>query len=361
MMPHFPGTPEAHASTPSSPDVQARKREAQLWSDRLAGYKEPDRRRSLVQLATTLLALAGLVTLMGFSLRIGYWLALPLAVPAAFFLVRAFIVQHDCGHGSFFRSGVANDWVGRCLGVLTLTPYSYWKRDHAVHHATSGNLDRRGIGDIDTLTVEEYLALSRRGRLRYRLYRHPIVLFGIGPAFLFLVKHRVALGHWLKDRQAWVSVLTTNAAVAALFTAAGLAFGFGAVLKVWLPIMILASTIGIWLFYVQHQFEDVQWRRQQDWSFHESAIESCSFYDLPRWLHWLTGSIGYHHVHHLASKIPNYRLRDCHLTVPDLHRVRRLGIAESFRTVRLALWDEASGRMIRFRDLQAARYCRTPA
>lgn len=353
MTPHPSGTPEAQASAPSSQDPKSRKRKARLLSERISGYKEPDPRHSLAQLATTLLALAGSIALMGLSLRIGYWLALPLAVPAAFFLVRAFIVQHDCGHGSFFRSGAANDWVGRCLGVLTLTPYTYWKRDHAIHHATSGNLDKRGIGDIDTLTVDEYLALSRWGRLRYRLYRHPVILFGIGPAFLFLVKHRLALGHWLGDGQAWASVLTTNIAVAAAFTTAGLAFGFGTVLKVWLPIMVLASTIGIWLFYVQHQFEGVHWRRQQDWSFHESAIEGCSFYDLPRWLDWLTGSIGYHHVHHLASKIPNYRLRDCHLKIPDLHRVRRLGFVESLRAVRLALWDEASGRMIRFRDLPA--------
>lgn len=319
----------------------------------MAPYKQPDPRRSLLQLVTTLACLGALVALMGISLDRAYWLSLILAVPAAFFLVRAFIVQHDCGHGSFFPSRRANDWLGRCLGVLTLTPYAYWQRDHAVHHATSGNLDRRGVGDIDTLTVREYLARSRWGRLQYRLYRHPAVLFGIGPVFLFLVKHRVALGHWRHDRRAWASVLTTNLAIAAGFASAAMVFGTGPVLMVWAPVMVLASTIGIWMFYVQHQFEDVYWRHRPDWDFHEAAMEGCSFYDLPRWLHWLTGWIGYHHVHHLSSKIPSYRLRDCHAAIGDFRRARRLGLLESLRTVRLALWDEDTGRMIGFGDLHA--------
>ncbi|HSK39132.1 MAG TPA: fatty acid desaturase [Arenibaculum sp.] len=327
--------------------------QARRWSERLADFRRPDLRRSIGQVVVTVAALAGFTALMGVSLSVGYWLTLLLALPAAFFLVRAFIVQHDCGHGSFFRSGRANDWVGRCLGVLTMTPYGYWKRDHAVHHATSGNLDKRGVGDIDTLTVSEYLALSRWGRLRYRLYRHPVVLFGIGPAFLFLVKHRLALGHWRKDRRAWTSVLSTNAAIAAVLTLAVLVFGAAAVVKVWLPVIVLASTIGIWMFYVQHQFEGVYWRRGKAWDFHDAALDGCSLYDLPRWLHWLTGYIGYHHVHHLASKIPNYRLRDCHLSVPDLQRVHRMSIGESLRVIRLALWDEDAGRMIGFRDLRA--------
>lgn len=336
------------AAGPPPPGQQARH-----WNRRLADFRRPDLRRSIGQVVVTVAALAGLTALMGASLHVGYWLTLLLALPAAFFLVRAFIVQHDCGHGSFFHSVRANDWVGRCLGVLTMTPYGYWKRDHAVHHATSGNLDKRGIGDIDTLTVGEYLALSRWGRLRYRLYRHPAVLFGIGPAFLFLIKHRLALGHWRNDRRAWTSVLSTNAVIAGLFTLAVLVFGAAAVIKVWLPVIVLASTIGIWMFYVQHQFEGVYWRRGKEWDFHEAALEGCSFYDLPRWLHWLTGSIGYHHVHHLASKIPNYRLRDCHLSVPDLQCVHRMSLGDSLRVIRLTLWDEDAGRMIGFRDLRA--------
>lgn len=336
----------------STDHASGRRHEGQTWGERLAPYKRPDRRRSLRQIGTTLASLAGLVLLMGISLEHAYWLTLALSVPTAFFLVRAFIVQHDCGHGSFFRSRRANDWLGRCLGILTLTPYAYWKRDHAVHHATSGDLDRRGVGDIDTLTVREYLARPLWGRLQYRFYRHPAVLFGVGPVFLFFVKHRVALGHWRRDRQAWISVLTTNAAIATAFTAAAVVFGIGPVVMVWLPVMALASTIGIWLFYVQHQFDDVYWRRRRDWDFHEAAMKGCSFYDLPRWLHWLTGWIGYHHVHHLSSKIPNYRLRDCHAAIGDLQRVRHLGLTESLRTVGLALWDEDTGRMIGFGDLR---------
>ncbi|HEV7370454.1 fatty acid desaturase [Arenibaculum sp.] len=338
---------------PKTENAHTRREDGRIWGERLAPYKHPDRLRSLRQIGTTLACLAALVALMGISLENAYWLSLILAVPTAFFLVRAFIVQHDCGHGSFFRSRRANDWLGRCLGVLTLTPYAYWQRDHAVHHATSGDLDRRGVGDIDTLTVREYLARSRWGRLQYRLYRHPAVLFGIGPVFLFFVKHRLALGHWRRDRRAWISVMTTNAAIAVAFAAAALVFGAGAVAMVWVPVMVLASTIGIWLFYVQHQFDDVYWRRRVEWDFHEAAMEGCSLYDLPPWLHWLTGWIGYHHVHHLSSKIPNYRLRDCHAAIRDLQRARRLGLSESLRTVGLALWDEDNGRMIGFGDLRA--------
>lgn len=344
--------PETRASASSAKAARVRKRNAHRWTELLAGYKEPELHRSFSQIVTTLLPLAGLIALMGLSLEVGYWLTLMLAIPTALFLVRVFILQHDCGHGSFFRSSWANDWLGRCLGVVTMTPYGYWKRDHAVHHATSGNLDKRGVGDIDTLTVQEYLALSRWGRLRYRLYRHPAVLFGIGPAFLFLVKHRLALGNWIKDRDAWISVLSTNAAIAAVLTGATLLFGLAEVAMVWFPVVVLAATMGIWMFYVQHQFEGVYWRRQPDWDFHEAAIEGCSFYDLPRWLHWLTGYIGYHHVHHLAAKIPNYRLQECHRAIPDLWRVRSLGLMESLGLVRLALWDEDAGRMIGFNDLR---------
>lgn len=330
-----------------------RKTQARLWAEKLSEYKAPVTSRSLGQLVTTLLSLAALVVLMGLALEVGYWLTLLLAVPAGFFLVRVFILQHDCGHGSFFRAGWANDLVGRLLGVLTVTPYEVWRRDHAIHHATSGNLDKRGTGDIDTLTVREYLALGRWQRLRYRLYRHPVVLFGIGPAFLFLCKFRVPLAGQYRDFRAWVSCLSTNAMIAgglALFMAL---FGIGAVLKIWLPVVILGATIGIWMFYVQHQFEGVYWRRQGEWDFHEAAIEGCSYYDLPRWLHWLTGYIGYHHVHHLASRVPNYRLRDCHLAIEEFQKVCRIGIRDSLKTVNLTLFDEESRRLIGFRDLRA--------
>ena len=342
-------------ATPSCKSSSAgdRKTQARLWAERLAAYKSPVTSRSLGQLASTLLPLAGLVVAMGFALEVGYWLTLLLAVPAALFLTRLFVLQHDCGHGSFFKADWANHLVGRALSVFTFTPYENWRRDHAIHHATSGNLEKRGTGDIDTLTVREYLALSRWKRLAYRVYRHPVVLFGIGPSLLFLWKFRFPLGGQMRDIKAWVSALSTNAMIGGGLALSMLLFGALPVLMVWTPVIIIAATIGIWLFYVQHQFEDVYWRRQDEWDFHEAAIEGCSFYDLPRWLHWLTGYIGYHHVHHLASRIPNYRLRDCHLAIQDFQKVARIGFWESLKTVRLALFDEDSRRMIGFRDLRA--------
>ncbi len=331
-----------------------RKAQARLWAERLADYKTPVARRSIGQLASTLLPLAGLVAAMGYALEVGYWLSLLLAVPAALFLTRLFVLQHDCGHGSFFKEDWANNLVGRCLSVFTVTPYEVWRRDHAIHHATSGNLDKRGTGDINTLTVREYLALSRWQRFLYRTYRHPLVLFGIGPTVLFMWKFRFPLSGQERDVKAWISVLSTNVMIGGGLTLFMLAFGALQVLMIWAPVVILAATIGIWLFYVQHQFENVYWRKQKEWDFHEAAIEGCSFYDLPRWLHWITGYIGYHHVHHLASRVPNYRLRDCHLAIQDFHKVAKLGIWESFATVKLALIDEDNHRMIGFRDLRAA-------
>jgi omega-6 fatty acid desaturase (delta-12 desaturase) len=352
MLPDNSGVLDGCAPSIPTTDRQVRKQAARRWAEQLAAYKQPDLRRSLRDIATTLVPLAGFVTLMGLSLEVGYWLVLLLAVPAAFFLVRTFILQHDCGHGALFKSGWANDWLGRCLAVLTMTPYACWKREHAIHHATSGNLEKRGVGDITTLTVREYLARSRWGRLRYRLYRHPAVLFGIGPAFMFLVRNRLAIGEAVNDRAAWISALGSNAAILGALTVASLVFGVAPVLMVWLPVVLLAATIGIWMFYVQHQFEGVQWHHEEGWDFHSAAIDGCSYYDLPKWLHWLTGYIGYHHVHHLSSKIPNYRLRDCHLSIPDLQRVRAMGFRESLRTVKLALWDEDNRRLIRFGELR---------
>lgn len=345
--------PPTDATQAAAGDLQARKRRARFWAERTAPFRNASAARSIGQLVATLIPLVGLVALMGLSLDVGYWLTLLLAVPAALFLARLWILQHDCGHGAFFTSGRANDWVGRCLGVLTVTPYEMWRRDHAIHHATSGNLDRRGTGDIDTLTVREYLALSPWRRLRYRMYRHPLVLFGLGPTFLFLWKFRFPLGDQIGDRRAWVSVLTTNAMILLLLALFSAAFGLAPVLAVWLPVVLVAATVGIWMFYVQHQFESVYWRHEPEWDFHEAAVHGCSFYDLPRWLHWMTAYVGYHHVHHLASRVPNYRLRDCHRAIPELQAVRAIGLRDSFRTVRLALFDEDSRRLIGFRELRA--------
>ena len=302
-------------------------------------------------------ALALLWLGMWVSLGHGYWITLLLAVPAAGFLVRLFIIQHDCGHGSLFRSRFANDLTGRILGVFTLTPYDYWRRTHAVHHATSGNLDRRGVGDISTLTVREYLALSRWRRLVYRLYRHPLVLFGIGPIYLFILKHRLPLDMPLRSG-VWRNLFATNAGIVALIAVLAVLVGPLALLKLHLPIVLLAASAGIWLFHVQHQFEESYWQRDPTWSFHQAALQGSSYYRLPRLLQWFTASIGLHHIHHLCSRIPNYRLQQCLDENPELHQVRRLTLLQSLQCARLSLWSEEAGRMIRFSDLR--RVAATP-
>jgi acyl-lipid omega-6 desaturase (Delta-12 desaturase) len=288
---------------------------------------------------------------MWFSLEHGYWITLLLAVPAAGFLLRLFVIQHDCGHGSLFRSRLANDLTGRIIGVFTLTPYDYWRRTHAAHHATSGNLDRRGIGDITTLTVREYLGLSRWRRLAYRCYRHPLVLFGVGPTYLFIFKHRLPLDMPLLRSGVWRNLLATNVGIVALTVALAILVGPIALLKLQLPIVLLAASAGIWLFHVQHQFEESYWQRGATWSFHQAALQGSSYYSLPRFLQWLTASIGLHHIHHLCSRIPNYRLQQCLDENPELRQARRLTLLQSLRCARLALWNEETGRMIRFRDL----------
>ncbi len=308
----------------------------------------------MLELALTAVPLAALWAAAWFVYSIGFWWAsLLLAVPAGCFMVRLFIIQHDCGHGAFFANKMANDWLGRALGVMTLTPYDFWRKTHAIHHATSANLDRRGIGDVDTLTVREYLARSPWGRLKYRLYRHPVVLFGFGPAFLFLLQHRLPVGLMRSGWTPWISTQATNAAIALI--AAGLMWlvGAPAFLLVHLPIILVSATLGVWLFYVQHQFEGTIWTEGRDWSFHEAALRGSSFYDLPAPLRWLTGNIGIHHVHHLCSNIPYYRLTRVLQDHPELRRIGRLTLRESIGCVRLALWDEQRQRMVSFRDARA--------
>ena len=265
------------------------------------------------------------------------------------------MIQHDCGHGAFFRRRLVNDWVGRVLGILTLTPYDVWRRSHDIHHATSGNLDRRGVGDIDTLTVAEYRALSRWGRLRYRLYRHPLVMFGLGPAYLFLLRQRIPVGLVRNRRRAWTSAMTTNLATA--IVAAGLIWmiGIGPFLAVQLPITILAGSIGVWLFYVQHQFERTLWEHDDGWRLSDAALHGSSHYDLPGILRWFTANIGVHHVHHLSSRIPFYRLSRVLRDYPDLRGVSRMTLFQGLSCVRLALWDEGQRRLVSFREARAAR------
>lgn len=299
--------------------------------------------------------LAVLWALMAWSLDYGYWITLLLAVPTAGLVVRLFMIQHDCGHGAFFRSRRLNDMLGRVIGVFTLTPYEHWRKAHAIHHATSGNLSRRGVGDVDLLTVREYLALSRWKRLGYRLYRNPIVFFGIGPTYLFVLKHRLPLPMLRGGRRSLFSVLWTNLAIAAVIALAMTLFGVAEFLLVQIPVTMLASSIGVWLFFIQHQYEHTYWEADGNWSFHEAALRGSSHYDLPGILRWFTANIGIHHVHHLCSRIPNYRLRECLRDNPALRDVGRLTLFESLKCVRLTLWDEESKRLVGFRHLRALR------
>lgn len=326
--------------------------EARRWTQILARYRTPSPVRSTVELVITAGPLVLLWFLMWATLDLGYWLCLLLAVPAAGFLVRLFMIQHDCGHGAFFRHRLANDWIGRLIGVLTLTPYDFWRRTHAIHHSTSGNLDRRGTGDIDTLTVYEYLARSRWGRLRYRVYRHPLIMFAIGPAYLFIAQHRLPVGLMRGGWQPWLSTMATNVAIAAAVATIMWLIGVGAFLLVHLPVMLLAGSIGVWLFYVQHQFEDTVWADDRAWNLHEAALHGSSYYDLPLVLRWFTANIGAHHIHHLCSRIPCYRLPLVLRDYPELGDVGRLSLVESFRCVRLVLWDEGQQRLVSFREVR---------
>lgn len=323
---------------------------AQNWAKVLTHYREPNSLRSICEVAITALPFATLWVVMWATLDRGYWLSFLLAVPAAGFLVRLFMIQHDCGHGAFFRHRLANDWIGRVIGVLTLTPYDYWRRSHATHHATSGNLNRRGIGDIYTLTLHEYQSCSFWGRLRYRVYRHPIVMFAFGPAFLFLLQQRLPVGLMSDGWQPWFSTMATNAVIMATVFLLIWLIGIKAFLLVHLPIVVLAASIGVWLFYVQHQFEGTWWDRNPNWNLHEAALHGSSHYDLPAILRWFTANIGMHHVHHLCSRIPYYRLPRTLRDHPALKRVNRLTLIESFRCVRFTLWDEERRRLISFRE-----------
>jgi omega-6 fatty acid desaturase (delta-12 desaturase) len=328
--------------------------DARALTAMLASYREPNCARSVFELVITAAAFVLIWIVIWAALHNGYWIGLLLVVPGAGFLVRLFMIQHDCGHGSFFRHRVANDWVGRVIGVLTMTPHDYWRRSHAEHHAGSGNLDRRGVGDIDTLTVDEYLARSRLRRLRYRLYRHPLVMFGIGPAYLFLLRHRLPIGMMRGGWQPWLSTMATNLAIATLIASMIWLVGVGSFLLVQLPIEVLAASIGVWLFYVQHQFEDTYWAADAGWNFHAAALHGSSHYALPGVLRWFSANIGVHHVHHLCSRIPYYRLPEVLRDHPPLAAVGRLTLLQSFRCVGRNLWDERERRLVSFREVAGA-------
>lgn len=320
----------------------------------LKGVVEPfskaETQTAVRQLVVTLLLYVTGWVAMYFSLQVGYWLTLLLAIPTAGFMIRIFIFFHDCGHNSFLPSTRANRRLGFWLGILVFTPGEQWWKSHAIHHATSGNLDRRGVGDVTTLTVDEYLKLPLLGRMGYRLFRHPLVMFGLGPLFMFLIKHRIAYPKFGKRET--LSVVWTNLGILALAAGLNLLMGFQNYLLVQLPILWLGGMAGIWMFYVQHQFESSYWARHPEWEYIASAFEGASYYQLPRVLQWFTGNIGFHHIHHLSPKVPNYRLENAYNSDETLRRPLTLTIRESLRTIPLTLIDEANDRMISFRDLR---------
>lgn len=322
------------------------------WRRVLSGYRTPSAWRGVGELAITAIPFGLAWFGMYLALSRGHvWLYALLLLPAAGFLIRLFLIQHDCGHRAFFANRQVNDWLGRVLSVITLTPYDHWRRQHAVHHATSGNLDRRGVGDMDTLTVAEYMARTRWTRLRYRAYRNPAVMFIIGPIFVFVFQNRLPAG-FMREWKPWVGVMLTNAAVAAAASALIWAVGMKMFLLIHGPIILLGGAVGVWMFYVQHQFDQTYWAKGEAWDVHEAALHGSSHYDLPPVLRWFTANIGVHHVHHLSSQIPYYRLPDVLRDHPELRDTSRVTLRQSFKCVRLALWDEDSRRLISFRELR---------
>jgi omega-6 fatty acid desaturase (delta-12 desaturase) len=324
------------------------------WRAMVARYQKADVRRATAQILTTLLPLAAATYAMYRSLTWSYWLTLALAIPAAGFMVRTFVIMHDCGHGSFLPSRRWNNLVGWVTGVLTLTPYGEWRHEHAIHHATAGDLDRRGHGDIETLTADEYLALGRWKRLQYRLYRNPFVMLMLGPVHLMLVQ-RIPGRNKSSGAPKTASVWSTNLGIAVVVTALAMIIGLKAVLLVYLPAGYLAASAGVYLFFVQHQFDQAYWERHANWDYATAAIAGCSYLKLPRVLQWFTGNIGLHHVHHLAPRVPNYNLQRAHDENAVFHRAPMVTLTQSVRLLRLALWDERQKRLIGFGDLRGLR------
>ncbi len=321
------------------------------WRKVVARYQGSHVGRSLFQLVTTLGLLVVSLVIMHRTLHVAPWVTLLLILPAAGFVIRTFIIMHDCSHGSFLPWPKVNDTVGFISGVLTLTPYSQWRREHALHHASSGDLDRRGHGDVTTMTVREYLALPKWGRFRYRLFRNPAVLLGLGPLHMIVLQRFRARGKATGSVQLW-NVWMTNIAIGGLIATLALAAGAQSLLVIYLPVYYIATMAGVWLFYVQHQFEDAYWEEHANWDYATAAVQGSSHLRLPRILQWFTGSIGLHHVHHLGPRIPNYRLQRAHDENPIFHAAPVMAIRQGVRALGLTLYDEAERRMVRFKDLR---------
>lgn len=342
------------------PDLMTGERAGQTaeWRKIVAKYQQPSRWRGLWQIANSLAPYAALWYLIYLSLPVSWCIVLPLAILAGGFLVRLFIIHHDCGHGSFFKSRKANDIWGFITGVLTFTPYQLWRWEHAIHHSASGDLDRRGMGSVWTLTVQEYLEASRWKRFSYRLARNPFVLFVFAPLFLFLISHRFSLkGANRRERH---SVYWTNLAILGVAVGLSLFFGLKAYLLIQLTMAMVAGSAGVWLFYVQHQFEGVYWQRHEKWDYLSAALQGSSFYKLPRILQWFTGNIGFHHIHHLSPRIPNYNLERCHNAEPLFHTVPPITLVSSLKSLTFRLWDEEHRRLVGFGHLRNSRQISQP-
>ena len=320
------------------------------WQQVIAKYQHPLVSRSVWQVINTLVPYFALWFLMVLSLQVSYWLTLLLAIPAAGFMIRTFILFHDCGHGSFFESQRANDTLGIITGLLTFTPYYSWRHAHAVHHATVADLDRRGVGDVWTLTVKEYQALPSWNKLVYRIVRNPLIMFTIGSLAVFLIGHRFAKrGDARRER---MGVLWTNLALLGIITLLSFIIGLKAFILVQLPILFFGTSVGVWLFYVQHQFEGTYWARHDNWDYLTASLKGSSFYKLPRVLQWFTGNIGFHHIHHVSPRIPNYLLENCHNAYPLFQQVKPLTLLSSLRSLRLRFWDEDAQKLVGYAELK---------
>lgn len=320
---------------------------------KMSQFQGSHRWKSIWQLVNTLFPLGTLTYLAYWSLDYSYWLTLPTVAILAGFMIRTFIIFHDCGHHSFFKSKTANDIWGILTGLLTTTPYHSWRASHARHHSTSGNLDKRGDGDVWLMTTAEFREAPRGTKIKYRLYRNPFIMFFAGAISLPLLYNRIVSKN--SDRIEKLSVHLTNLALAILIASIILIFGWKIFVIVWMPALLLAHLAGVWLFYVQHQFEGVYWERDNDWDFVAASLEGGSYYRLPGILRWFSGNIGFHHVHHLNSTIPNYNLPKCQKNIPVLQEVRSIGLISSFKSLKFRLYDEETGRLISFREFKQTR------
>lgn len=321
------------------------------WRKLTDPYQTPDVKRSVWQLVNTLIPYIALWVLMFMSLEISYWLTLALAIPTAGFMVRLFIIFHDCGHGSFFASKKVNEVVGIITGILTFTPWTYWWHDHAIHHATAGDLDRRGVGDVYTMTLEEYRTAPWWKRATYRLMRNPFNMLVIGAPIVFAITHRFYTRSAGKREKA--SVWWTNLGLALLIGGLVWLVGWKAYLLVQIPVLWIGSATGVWLFYVQHQFEGVYWERHEKWNFFDAGLKGCSYYKLPKLLQWFTGNIGFHHIHHMSARIPNYRLEECYRENPELQQATTLTLLSSLKSMSLRVYDEQKKRLVGWKEALA--------